>query len=304
MLHRNRTDSAVRNERPTYIARLDAQGNFRFQNLPRDTFAIYALGNAGMMRRYNREDQLFAFANEPVVPGVTRNVQLYAFKSPQNLAGQLGNLFKGPAVPANEKRLRFTTVPPSGNLDLQSNFVLNFQSPLRVFDSTLVAVTADTTYTPVAYSALLDSSRTSVSFRSTWRPGTTYNLILQRDFAEDSAGRKLLKTDTLNFTTKKVSDYGELNVRIRNLDTSRNPVLLFLLGDQVVFSTPIRSGVYRTNMFNPGDYELRILYDTNSNGKWDPGQFFGVRRQPELVQPIPRRLVIKAGLENEFDLSL
>jgi hypothetical protein len=129
-------------------------------------------------------------------------------------------------------------------------------------------------------------------------------LILDRDFAEDSTGRKLLKTDTLNFTTKKLSDYGRLNVRLRNLDGARNPVLQFLQGDQVVFSANIKSGAFRSTLFSPGDYDLRILYDTNNNGKWDPGTFFGLRRQPELVQPITRKITVKSGWDNDFDLSL
>jgi hypothetical protein len=57
-------------------------------------------------------------------------------------------------------------------------------------------------------------------------------------------------------------------------------------------------------LFNPGEYDLRILDDTNNNKTWDPGQFFGVRRQPELVTPVSRRLVVKPGMDNEFDISL
>jgi hypothetical protein len=142
-------------------------------------------------------------------------------------------------------------------------------------------------------------------FQSQWREGAAYNLILDRDFADDSAGRKLLKTDTLNFTTKKLSDYGQLNIRMRNLGGIQNPVLLFVQNDQVVFSTPLSAtGTFRSNLFNPGDYEMRILADVNGNGKWDPGIFFGAKRQPEVVRPVPRKLVVKPGMENEFDVSL
>jgi len=150
----------------------------------------------------------------------------------------------------------------------------------------------------------LDSSRTALNFGSQWKEGTLYNIILGRDFAEDSAGRKLLKTDTLNFSTKKLSDYGQLNIRIRNLDTARKPVLQFLQSDRVIFSTPIKTGVFTSRMFNPGEYDLRILYDTNGNGQWDPGQFFGTKRQPELTQPISRKLNVRPHFDNDFDLSL
>ncbi|GAA4742626.1 Ig-like domain-containing protein [Flavisolibacter ginsenosidimutans] len=301
MLHRNRTDSAVIKDRPEYFARLDGAGNFRFQNLPRDTFALYALGDAGTIRRYQDTSKLFAFANDPVIPGVTKDLVLYAYRSRQpsaaTSAARNGNN-------TTEKRLRFSANPSGGNLDLQSDFSLNFQSPLRSFDSSKVLLTTDTTFAPVRYTVSLDSLRTTLRLRSAWAEGKRYNLILNKDFADDSAGRKLLKTDTLNFTTKKLSDYGKLNIRIRNLDTSRNPVLQFLQNDGVVFSVNIKGGVYRSTLFNPGDYDLRILYDTNNNGKWDPGRFFGAKRQPEIAQPVSRKIVVKAGGDNDFDVTL
>lgn len=305
MLHRNLTDSAVRTQRPVYIARVLADGSFRFQNLPKDTFAIYALGDAvSTLRRYQDTSKLFAFADDVVVPGTTEDITLYAYRArPATTATQqTTSPIRGTNVA--DKRLRFTTVPASGNLDLQSDFIMNFNSPLRSFDSGLVSLSRDTTFSPVTYSVTLNSLRTSLRFRSAWQQGATYNLILNKDFAEDSSGRKLLKTDTLNFAIKKLSDYAQLNIRIRNLDAARNPVLLFLQNEQVVFSAPIKSGTFTSQLFNPGDYDLRILYDTNNNGKWDPGQFFGIKRQPELIQPVPRKLVIKLNVDNEFDVSL
>ena len=89
---------------------------------------------------------------------------------------------------------------------------------------------------------------------------------------------------------------------MKNLDTTRNPVILLILNNEVVQSAPIKSGVFSKPLFLPGEYQVRILYDTNGNGKWDPGQFFGNRRQPELVVPVTGRITIKPNWENEFDL--
>jgi hypothetical protein len=307
MLHRNLTDSAVITQRPVYFTRLDAAGNFRFRNLPKGTFAIYALGDAGTVRRYqNPAQQAFAFANEPVVIGDTTNLTLYAYKA--RPAATATTTTPPPArggVAANDRRLRFTMGAGSSSLDLQSDFTLSFASPLRSFDSTKISLSTDTTFRPVArYTASLDSSRTVLRIRSAWQEGTRHNLILNRDFAEDSAGRKLLKTDTLNFTTKSRSDYGQINIRVRNLASITNPVLLFVQNDQVVTAAPLTGGVYRSALFTPGEYELRILSDANRNGTWDPGSFFGTKRQPEIVTPLPRKLVVKAGMENDFDVSL
>jgi hypothetical protein len=57
-------------------------------------------------------------------------------------------------------------------------------------------------------------------------------------------------------------------------------------------------------LFNPGDYYLRILYDNNKHGKWDPGKFFGVHKQPEIVVPINTKLSIRANWDNEKDITL
>lgn len=304
LLHRNLDDSAVIKQRPVYVARVNSDGSFRFTNLPLDTFAIYALGDAGIVRRYqNKSTQYFAFNDAPVVAGSSDSILLYAYKE----AAAPGQTTTAPparttTTPGGAERLRFT--PPAGTVDLQSDFVLSFPVPIRNYDSTKVSLSTDTTFTTAPFTSRLDSTGTELRLRSPWREGTRYNLILDRAFAEDTLGRRLLKTDTLNFTTKKLSDYGRLNIRIRNIDTARNPVLQFVQNAQVAFSAPIRSGVYTSRLFSPGEYELRILYDENGNGKWDPGEFFGVKRQPEIVQPIRQNITIKADWDNEFERSL
>jgi hypothetical protein len=306
MLHRNLADTAVKLQRPVYFTRVDASGNFQFRNLPKGTFAIYALGDATTnQRRYqNTTQQAFAFANEPVVTSDTSNITLYAYRAKAATTPATALPPRG-ATPGNDRRLRFSSNAASSNLDLQSDFTLTFLSPLRSFDSTKISLSTDSTFTPVTrYTAPLDSSRTVLRIRSAWREGTQHNLILDRDFAEDSAGRKLLKTDTLSFSTKSRSEYGQINIRIRNLNSIKNPVLLFVQNDQVVLAAPLKGGVYRSALFTPGEYDLRLLDDTNQNGTWDPGEFFGTKRQPEIVTPVPRKLVVKAGMENEFDIAL
>ncbi len=61
---------------------------------------------------------------------------------------------------------------------------------------------------------------------------------------------------------------------------------------------------FSQTLFIPGEYELGILFDNNKNGKWDPGEFFGKHKQPEIVKPIERKITVKAGLQNEFDIAL
>ena len=91
-----------------------------------------------------------------------------------------------------------------------------------------------------------------------------------------------------------------------NLDLSRHPVLLFVQSDKIKYSYAFNSRrTVRKILFPPGEYELRILYDTNHNGVWDPGKFFGKdRKQPERVITIRKKMNVKANWDNDWDTNL
>ena len=183
-------------------------------------------------------------------------------------------------------------------------FSLNFDRPIRNLDTTKLQLSTDSTFNPAPSNWELDTLMKKLTLKTTWKENTLYNLILDKDFAEDTLGRKLLKTDTIRFTTKKQSDYGSVKVTFVNIDLSHNPVLQFSQNGQVVKTYPLSTPDIYEPIFNPGDYDLSILYDKNKNGRWDPGQFFGTKRQPELVRPLNKKINIKANWDNEFEIKL
>jgi hypothetical protein len=274
---------------------------------------VYALKDETSTRRYFDDKQLFAFADAPVIiSDSTPSVTLYAYSNrpatgPGSSAeGTTPATRRGRNEPVSvDRRLKFTTNLTGSLQDLLGNLVINFEQPIRTFDSSRVSLRSDSGYTPVSVTQLrLDSGRRSATLITSWKEGTNYHLILDKDFAEDSTGRKLLKSDTLHFTTRKLSDYGRLKIRFRNLDMSKHPVLLFVLNGNVTSSYPLTGIDFSRPLFVPGEYELRILYDNNQNGKWDPGIFFEKHQQPELVKPIERKVIIRGNWENEFEIAL
>jgi uncharacterized protein (DUF2141 family) len=133
---------------------------------------------------------------------------------------------------------------------------------------------------------------------------TKFNLILPKTAVMDSAGRKLLKDDTVTFRTKKDIDYGEIRIRAFNLDLTRKPVLLMYQGDALKYTFPFgNKKEIRKVLFKPGDYELRILFDANGNGKWDAGEFFKKHRQPERVITVRKKFTVKANWDNDWDYT-
>jgi hypothetical protein len=312
MLHSNRDDSAVVKERPRYITRLDASGQFVFRNLPPKTFYLYALKDEGGTKRYFNDKQLFAFADKPVVVGTTTDAgTLYAYSTRTastfpsvTLPTRLGKGGGKPGVTTADKRLRYSTSVVANQQDLLSDFTITFEQPLQVFDSSRIRLFTDSAFNPATdYRFYLDSTRRQIRLTHKWKENTLYRVVMDKDFAEDSSGKKLLKSDTLSFTTKKKTDYGSLKLKIRNLDFTKNPVLLIMVGETIYKSYPMSGAEVSESLFPPGEYELRILADNNKNGKWDPGEFFGKHRQPEIVKVLDRKITVKANFVNEFELS-
>ena len=309
MLHRSMDDSAVVNNVPRYYTRVDGNGNFVFRNLPSDTFAVYALKDEGGQKKYLSKAQLFAFADRPVrtTADSTPNVTLYAYK--EGTDERKTTTTTAPTRPvrtntAQDKILRVGTNIENEQLDLLSNLEVRFTTPLKTYDSTKVRFTDEQFNNIPGYPFTLDTSRKIITLKFPWQANTVYNVIVDKDFAEDTLGRKLLRNDTLSFRTRKESDYGGVKIRFLNLDMSKNPVLLFVQNDQVKHTHVFTSRDVQIRRFVPGEYELRILYDENRNGKWDPGIFFGTKKQPEKIVPVGRRLNVRTNWDNEVDITL
>ncbi|MGZ5219665.1 MAG: Ig-like domain-containing protein [Chitinophagaceae bacterium] len=307
MLHRTNIDSAVIKEKPRYIAKTDGRGDFRFKNLPPDTFYVYALKDEGGSYLYMNKTQLFAFADSAVIiTSNTKPVTLNAYDVKES-----GTLAKSPGATggrstrAADKRLKFSTNLIGNEQDLLDKFVFTFETPLKNFDSSKIRFTRDSTFAPMSgFSWEKDSTMKMVKLDYAWQENVMHHIILEKDFATDTLGQQLLKADTISFKTKERRDYGKLTIRFRNLDLSKNPVLLFVLNNEVKKSFPLTSTTFTQALFPPGEYNLRILHDANKNGAWDPGEFFGKRRQPELVKPVTRTINIKPNLDTPFDIDV
>jgi uncharacterized protein (DUF2141 family) len=307
-LYKSLDDSAVVKERPRYITRLDNNGNFLFSNLPPGKFAIYGIKDEGGSRRYLSRNQLFAFSDTPVIVQPNPSpITLYAFVAKDTTKPSVTTPIKTASTrtSATDKRLRIETNLESQQLDLLDSLHLYFRAaPLKFLDTSKLRLTNEKLEPLENYVFVKDTSNKQITVLYNWTENTAYNLIIDKDFAEDTSGRKLLRNDTITFRTKKESEYGLVRLRFPNLDLSKNPVLLFVQGDRVVSSHVFTSKEFYAKIFQPGEYELRLFFDENKNGVWDTGQFFGIKKQPEKVLPISRVITVKANWDNEVDITL
>jgi len=322
VLHKKLEDSAVYKDRPRYLTKVDSTGRFLFQHIEPGRYAVYAMKDEGGSHKYLSKSQLFAFADAPVNVGLsTAPLALYSYSElPETRSGSKAGSSGGSGTGGNnnqtkstkkskekDKRLELQTNTVNGVFDILDTFRISFTTGLKTFDSTLIRFT-DENFKDIPlkqYRLVRDSTNKNLYLSYRWPLDTKFNLILAKAFAADSAGRRLLKDDTLTFRTKKDIEYGEVRIRVFNLDLSRRPVLLFYSSDALKYSYPFgNKKEVRQVLFKPGDYELRILYDTNGNGKWDTGEFFGKHRQPEKVVTVMKKFTVKANWDNDRDITM
>ncbi len=306
VLQRNLDDSAVAKDRPRYYTKLDGKGNFKFQFLPKETYNVFALPN-DYAKRYDDSTKLFAFLDSAVhiTDSTHAPLRLYAYqeskeKEKKPIVSAPSKAQKKEAA-KEDKRLKLTSNLTDSKQDLLGNLELNFNFKLEHFDSSKILLT-DTNYHAVRPpQMILDSSLQKIILTYPWVEDTHFKLVVQKDAVVDSAGTMLIKNDTISFATKRESEYGSIRIRFANLDLSKNPVFQLVKDDKIVDSIPLTSTEWYRKLYQPGDYEMRMLYDRNKNGKWDPGHYFGYKLQPEIVYLFKRKLNIRANWENEYE---
>ena len=299
MLYRNTADSAVQKIKPNYIARTNKNGVFVFKNLPDNNFNIYALKDGDGGKTYNSKTELFAFHDELVNPAQQKDsIRLFAYAE-QKADNKTSTTLKPPA----EKKLKLTTNLTGRTQDLLQPLELNFNNPLKLYDSTNIHLT-DTNFIIIPnYTKTIDSTRKKITITNNWLPEENYYVIVPKEAVQDSTGNFLAKTDSIRFESKKEADYGTILIRFTGLDLSKHPVIQFTDGQEVKYSFPILSNQWTNKRFEPGEYYIRILYDLNENGKWDPGNYTK-KIQPENVISLDQKLAIKANWDNERDIKL
>lgn len=307
MLHRNFEDSVVSKEKPRYFTRLDSAGRFTFNNIAPGRYNIFALKDQGGQKMYLRSSDLFAFYDSMLTVG-DNNIHpvLYAFaEEPEERrpGGTKAGATTKTTTAKKDKKLSYSINLESNQQDLLGDLILTFSEPLQSFDSTKLHFT-DTLFQPVSgYRIEADSLNKIFALSYPWKEEQDFRLLLEKDIAKDSSGTELSKADTIHFKTKKSSEYGRLKLRLQNLDTAQHIVLVFYKADKIEKSQPVTGREVNFTLFHPGDYEIRILYDRNGNGKWDTGNYWK-RIQPEKIVSDGKKYTVRPNWDNEITIEL
>lgn len=195
------------------------------------------------------------------------------------------------------------TAKPQPKLTLKTNIINNAMLDLNLpvtflcghlisaFDTAFIklSLTKDSTevlqqYTITADSVaarLTESNPRKFNMTKQWEENKTYKLKIYPGAFKDIYGYTN-DTTQLTFKTQKKDFYCSLKVNLKNVT---GPVILQLLDTKETVLKQIRIYSDKSIKFDylqPSKCKIKVIYDSNDNGKWDPGKF-SKKYQPEKV---------------------
>jgi hypothetical protein len=126
------------------------------------------------------------------------------------------------------------------------------------------------------------SKNYTVYFPKKSMKGILGNTIDSTHFAFKTSNDKTYKTVTLNVKNPEYTGGGAIFQLLNDKDLLLDEKKIAWSDSNVVEFRNLRQGAYR----------IRLIYDSNNNGKWDPGNY-EEKRQPEKVVYFPQNIDIK-----------
>ncbi|WP_340066238.1 Ig-like domain-containing protein [Ascidiimonas aurantiaca] len=196
-----------------------------------------------------------------------------------------------------------TISPVTRELSFTKPFTLSANIPLAATNQEKITL-MDGDSTAIAFTTSLDTLKNTISVSWDTEPQKRYLMQLFPGALTDMFGNV---NDTLNYplTTKSFADLGTINLKLRNVTSY--PILIQLTNDkgevtvEKYVEAPKESHEFR--YLDPGEYFIRVIFDTNKNGKWDTGNYL-LKQQPERISYFPGAVELRANWELQQTFTL
>lgn len=148
-------------------------------------------------------------------------------------------------------------------------------------------------------------NREMYHIRFNWRPNRNYELILQEGAVLGPFDEKN-KEFKSQFTLNETENYGDINLTFTGLNEGTNYIVeLIDESKEKLFDrkTLPSNRILSYKQFPGGKYSIRLIEDSNNNGKWDSGDVY-TKRQPERIWYLDRTFTIRANWEQNETIEV
>ena len=194
-----------------------------------------------------------------------------------------GKEYKDP----NAKNPFVLKISAGKEINPEKGFDISFGTPAVQFDSTameLVAVDEKQNKIPVKWHLVRDTlNMCRWQVEADWKEKTNYRLYIPKKSITDVMGYQNDST-VVEFATFDPEKFATVSLNVKGGGKSRYIILLTdNSGKTLQELKGVKSGKYRFNYVAPGDIRLRVIEDSNGNGKWDAGDVV-MGLQPERAE--------------------
>ncbi len=180
---------------------------------------------------------------------------------------------------------------PSGTLEFNKDFLIKANTPLTTKDDTLIKILNKDSL-EVAFTSELKKLENSIHIKFNKNENETYNIQILPGAITDFFNAT---NDTIykKLKTKTFSDYGNVRLNLQNVQSF--PIIVQLTDEKGVIKAEIKSEDQSNIAFElvpPGEYFIRVIYDSNANGQWDTGNFL-FKTNPEKIIYFPDLLEVR-----------
>lgn len=188
-------------------------------------------------------------------------------------------------------------------LDIGKKPVFEVSAPLVSFDTAGIHLEqrVDSLWQPIPYRWIQDTvnvRRYIVQALPYYSPGGNYRLRVDSAAMHDIAGAPIASV-ALDFRERMPEDYAHLLFNIHGVGA---PAFVQLLNDRdkPVQQAPVIDGKAKFVHVVPGSYFVRLVVDTNGNGRFDTGNL-AEHQQPEMVYYFNGKLQLRANWQLSQD---
>lgn len=250
---------------------------FEFNRSPYDLVLKNQLDSVWWVEEMNKDSLILWHSNDILqdtfylfvdsIPLDTVPFTVKSFESTQSSVSPVRNNLKG------------RNILPSGQI-----LAYEFNQPVRSFDTSFFSLKDSVDISD--YTVQIDSiDRKKINFNYDYKYGDTLQLLIL------PGGINLLNgntNDTINQTIipDNPEKYGLIYLKIDSLDASEQYVFQFLDGEKIIKEEVIRDESSKEFVFrnmDPKAFVVKLILDTNRNGRWDPGSYQD-KRQSEQWQ--------------------
>jgi hypothetical protein len=225
-------------------------------------------------------------------------------------------LYEKPKVARQKKKKNEVATIPTINLstninasghDLYQKIKIEAPEPLVSFDTSMIRLYSmeDSVKTLIPIVVKKDTNSIRKYFiEHHWEPDANYWLQIDSAAARNIYGNPNVKVDQ-KFKTQKEDFYGKIIMTISNL---QGPAIVQLLTndkeERVLQKIQIlENGKIEFPFLKPEKYKIRVVIDSNKNGKWDTG-FLADYLQPEQVIYFPKIIKVRSNFEYKESLQM